>query len=140
MTVLIGRAVARDPSASSTKLNHTDDLKTRVAALEKSVEDTRFAEMRLQDKNATERFRSSMTLIRSGLENGTQIESTLLNSIKLLTLADITIIPTDINNPTSNSLGTSFPTWRSHRHQKTFCQNILEIQQKTQLSKGDLKA
>lgn len=108
MTMFIGQLSAQDTSKNVTAADATKELITRIAALEKSIEETQIATDISQATNTREKYKSSLSVIRLGLENGTRIEDILPSSMRLLALADVTTVLTDLNNPTSTTLGSSF--------------------------------
>lgn len=85
-----------------------DSLKKRMLTLEKSLEESKILIKDTQKKSIKERYEINLLSLRTGLVNGTEIEVLVPAATRLLAAKDLSETLSEINNPTSSSLGTSF--------------------------------
>lgn len=85
-----------------------DSLKKRMLTLEKSLEESKILIKDTQKKSIKERYEINLLSLRTGLVNGTEIEVLVPAATRLLAAKDLSETLSEINNPTSSILGTSF--------------------------------
>ncbi|WP_454045020.1 hypothetical protein [Chryseobacterium sp. Marseille-Q8038] len=76
--------------------------------MEKSLEESKILIKDTQKKSIKERYEINLLSLRTGLVNGTEIEVLVPAATRLLAAKDLSETLSEINNPTSSSLGTSF--------------------------------
>lgn len=99
---------AQEKAKDLTSEAAVDSLKKRMFNLEKSFEESRIITNDEKKKSVKERYEMNLISLRTGLVNGTEIEVLVPAATRLLAAKDLSETLSEINNPTSKSLGTSF--------------------------------
>ena len=99
---------AQEKNKDLTSEAAVDSLKKRMFNLEKSFEDSKITFNDEKRKSVKERYELNLISLRTGLVNGTEIEVLVPAATRLLAAKDLSETLSEINNPTSKSLGTSF--------------------------------
>jgi hypothetical protein len=83
-------------------------MENKLADQQNSQLEAEVINRRNSDKAVTDQYDAAISSIRSGLEAGGDIELIIPFTLRLIALKDLSGVLADINNPTSESIGTSF--------------------------------